>query len=53
MYVLKEFSTADCSCTVQENIFEKTIIEVRSPHLPGDLSNWLNNALGEESPKMD
>ena len=20
---------------------------------PGDLSNWLNNALGEESPKVD
>ena len=33
MYVVNEFLTADRSCTVQQNIFEKTLIEVDSSHL--------------------
>ena len=32
-YVMNEFSTADCSCTIQQNIFGITLTEVCSPHL--------------------
>ena len=31
-YVLNEFSTVDHSCTVQQNILEKTLIEVDRSH---------------------
>ena len=32
-YVLNEFSTADHLCTVQQKLFEKTLIELGSSHL--------------------